>query len=88
MTPKTAAVKRTALKAASRCIAACDASKVRQTAFARICGLGAAEMLVTDWRITDERRSWFKGAGLGGVYCRSRAKWDASREPSWWGQRK
>ena len=43
-----AAVKRSALAASARCIVACDSSKFGQTAFARIAGLDAADLIVTD----------------------------------------
>jgi DeoR/GlpR family transcriptional regulator of sugar metabolism len=62
--PEDAAVKRTALRAASRCLVACDSSKIGRTAFARICGLSAAEVLVTDSAITDEHRSALEARGL------------------------
>ena len=62
--PDDAAIKRIALRAASRCIVACDASKIGQTAFARICALSAADLLVTDPAITDEQRSTLESRGL------------------------
>ena len=62
--PDDADVKRSALKAASRCIVACDSTKIGQKAFARICGLAAAELLVTDSAITDEQRSALEARGL------------------------
>lgn len=62
--PDDAAVKRTALRAASRCVVACDSSKIGRTAFARICGLSAAELLVTDSAITYEQRSALEARGL------------------------
>lgn len=43
-----AAIKRAALASASRCIVACDSSKFGSVAFARIAGLDAADLLVTD----------------------------------------
>jgi DeoR/GlpR family transcriptional regulator of sugar metabolism len=43
-----AAIKRTALSVSARCIVACDSSKFGQTAFARIAGLDAADLIVTD----------------------------------------
>lgn len=43
-----AAIKRTALSVSGRCILACDSSKFGQTAFARIAGLDAADLIVTD----------------------------------------
>ena len=62
--PEDAAVKRTALGAASRCIAACDASKIGHTAFARVCALGAPELLVTDHGITEEQNAALEARGL------------------------
>ncbi|GAA2795582.1 DeoR/GlpR family DNA-binding transcription regulator [Crossiella cryophila] len=43
-----AAVKRAALASSGRCLVACDSSKFGQTAFARIGGLDAADLIVTD----------------------------------------
>lgn len=43
-----AAVKRAALESSGRCIVACDSSKFGQAAFARIAGLDAADVIVTD----------------------------------------
>lgn len=43
-----AAIKRKALGSAARCIVACDSSKFGHTAFARIAGLDAVDVLVTD----------------------------------------
>jgi DeoR/GlpR family transcriptional regulator of sugar metabolism len=62
--PDDAAVKRTALGASSRCIVACDANKIGRTAFARICALNAADLLVTDAAITVEQRSALEAHGL------------------------
>jgi len=62
--PDDAAVKRTALGASSRCIVACDANKIGRTAFARICALNAADLLVTDAAITEEQCSAFEAHGL------------------------
>jgi DeoR/GlpR family transcriptional regulator of sugar metabolism len=62
--PDDAAVKRTALGASSHCIVACDAHKIGRTAFARICALSAADLLVTDAAITDEQRSTLEARGL------------------------
>ncbi|MGD0808885.1 MAG: DeoR/GlpR family DNA-binding transcription regulator [Acidimicrobiales bacterium] len=62
--PDDAAVKRTALGASSRCIVACDANKIGRTAFARICALNAADLLVTDSAITEEQRSALEAHGL------------------------
>jgi DeoR/GlpR family transcriptional regulator of sugar metabolism len=59
-----AAVKRAALRVASNCIAACDASKIGHTAFARICGLEAVGLLVTDAAASDEQRTALAAAGL------------------------
>ena len=53
-----AAIKRGALAASARCIVACDSSKFGQTAFARIAGLDAADLIVTDADIdADHRRA-------------------------------
>jgi DeoR family transcriptional regulator of aga operon len=62
--PDDAAVKRTALGASSRCIVACDANKIGRTAFARICALNAADLLVTDAAIPAELCSAFEAHGL------------------------
>jgi DeoR/GlpR family transcriptional regulator of sugar metabolism len=62
--PDDAAVKRSALRASSRCLVACDASKIGHAAFARICGLDAAELLVTDIAITDDQRAALEARGL------------------------
>lgn len=43
-----AAVKRTALNVASRCIVAADVSKVGAVAFARVCGIDDIDHIVTD----------------------------------------
>ena len=51
-----AAVKRSALAASARCIVACDSSKFGQTAFARIAGLDAADMIITDTDIDAAHR--------------------------------
>lgn len=52
-----AAVKRAALASSSRCIVACDSSKFGQTAFARIAGLDAADLIVTDSGLAAEHRN-------------------------------
>ena len=52
-----AAVKRAALASSSRCIVACDSSKFGQTAFARIAGLDAADLIVTDPGLDAEHRN-------------------------------
>ena len=51
-----AAVKRSALAASTRCIVACDSSKFGRTAFARIAGLDAADMIITDTDIDAAQR--------------------------------
>jgi DeoR/GlpR family transcriptional regulator of sugar metabolism len=51
-----AAVKRAALASSSRCIVACDSSKFGQTAFARIAGLDAADLIVTDTELGSDQR--------------------------------
>lgn len=53
------AVKRAALRAANRCIVACDASKFGKTAFGRICSLDAVDTIVTDSGIDPRQRSAF-----------------------------
>ncbi len=62
--PEDAELKRAALRVASRCIVACDSSKVGHTAFARICDLDAVEMLVTDEGVPEEQRAAFDAKGL------------------------
>jgi DeoR/GlpR family transcriptional regulator of sugar metabolism len=62
--PEDAAVKQAALHAASRCIVACDASKIGHSAFARVCELKAVELLVVDVGISDEQRVALEGGGL------------------------
>ena len=49
-----AAVKRAALKSATRCVAACDSTKFGQTAFARIAGVDAADQIHTDANLPDD----------------------------------
>jgi DeoR/GlpR family transcriptional regulator of sugar metabolism len=51
-----AAVKRAALASSARCIVACDSSKFGQTAFARIAGLDAADLIVTDTELGSDQR--------------------------------
>ena len=51
-----AAIKRKALAAAARCIVACDSSKFGHTAFARIAGLDAVDVLVSDADLADQHR--------------------------------
>lgn len=58
-----AAVKRTALSASARCVVACDASKFGRTAFARIAGLDAADVIVTDIDISAEHRHELAASG-------------------------
>lgn len=62
--PEDADVKRAALRVATRCIAACDSSKVGRTAFARICDLDAVEMLVTDQALDEAQRTALEAKGL------------------------
>ncbi len=62
--PEDAELKRVALRVASRCIVACDSSKVGHTAFARICDLDAVELLVTDEGVSDVQRAAFDSKGL------------------------
>ena len=53
------AVKRAALRAANRCIVACDASKFGKTAFGRICGVEEVDTIVTDSAIDPRQQSAF-----------------------------
>lgn len=59
-----AEVKRAALKSASRCIVACDSSKLGHTAFARVCDLDAVDMLVTDDGASADMLDAFRERGL------------------------
>jgi DeoR/GlpR family transcriptional regulator of sugar metabolism len=54
-----AAVKRAALASAGRIIVACDSSKFGQTAFARICGIDAVDIIVTDGDLDANSRATF-----------------------------
>lgn len=54
-----AAVKRAALSSAGRIIVACDSSKFGQTAFARICGIDAVDIIVTDGDLDANSRATF-----------------------------
>jgi DeoR/GlpR family transcriptional regulator of sugar metabolism len=76
--PEDAELKRAALRVSSRCIVACDASKIGHTAFARVCDLEAVEMLVTDDAVSDEHRLAFEAKGL--KMCIASA--DASSAPA------
>jgi len=58
-----AAIKRKALTAATQCIVACDSSKFGQTAFARVAGLDAADLLITDVDLPDTHRQAVLAAG-------------------------
>jgi DeoR/GlpR family transcriptional regulator of sugar metabolism len=46
--PEDAPVKRAALASSSRCIVACDSTKLGQTAFTRVADLNVIDLLVTD----------------------------------------
>jgi len=59
-----AAVKRAALAAANRCIAACDATKFGKTAFGRICQVEQADVIVTDAAIPAGQRTAFTAADV------------------------
>ena len=58
-----AAIKRAARASARRCILACDSSKFGQTAFARVGGLDAADLVVTDDDLAAEHRQAVQVAG-------------------------
>ena len=59
-----AAVKRAALKSATRCVAACDSTKFGQTAFARIAGVDAADQIHTDANLPDDLREQLAVVGV------------------------
>ncbi len=58
------AVKRAALRAANRCIVACDASKFGKTAFGRICGVEEVDTIVTDSAIDPRQQSAFSAVDV------------------------
>lgn len=58
-----AAIKRSALAASARCVVACDSSKFGRTAFARIAGLDAADLIVTDADIDAMHRRELSAGG-------------------------
>jgi DeoR/GlpR family transcriptional regulator of sugar metabolism len=58
-----AAIKRSALAASARCVVACDSSKFGRTAFARIAGLDAADLIVTDADIAAMHRRELSAGG-------------------------
>jgi DeoR/GlpR family transcriptional regulator of sugar metabolism len=51
-----AIIKRVALQVSTRCIVAADSTKFGATAFARVCGLGAVSMVVSDASLSDVYR--------------------------------
>jgi DeoR/GlpR family transcriptional regulator of sugar metabolism len=51
-----AIIKRVALKVSTRCIVAADSTKFGSTAFARVCGLEAVSMVVSDASLSDVYR--------------------------------
>jgi DeoR/GlpR family transcriptional regulator of sugar metabolism len=58
-----AAVKRAALESSSHCIVAGDSSKFGQIAFARIAGLDAADLILTDASLAPEQHNLFGASG-------------------------
>ncbi len=58
------AVKRAALRAANRCIVACDASKFGKTAFGRICAIDEVDTIVTDSAIDARQKSAFESVDV------------------------
>jgi DeoR/GlpR family transcriptional regulator of sugar metabolism len=59
-----AAVKRAALASAARCVVACDSSKFGQSAFARIAGLDAADLIITEADPEPAQHAALKAAGV------------------------
>ena len=59
-----AAVKRAALASSGRCLVACDSSKFGNVAFARIAGLGAADLFITDAHLAAEHREVLAAAAV------------------------
>ena len=59
-----AIIKRTALRVSSRCIVAADSSKFGSTAFARVCGLDAISVVVSDESLSDSHRERVSLAGV------------------------
>jgi DeoR/GlpR family transcriptional regulator of sugar metabolism len=58
-----AIIKRVALKVSTRCIVAADSTKFGSTAFARVCGLDAVSMVVSDASLSDVYREKVALAG-------------------------
>jgi len=58
-----AIIKRTALAVSTRCIVAADSTKFGATAFARVCGLDAVSMVVSDTSLSDMQREKVSLAG-------------------------
>jgi DeoR/GlpR family transcriptional regulator of sugar metabolism len=59
-----AAVKRAALASSGRCLVACDSSKFGNVAFARIAGLEAADLFITDAQLAAEHREVLAAAAV------------------------
>lgn len=59
-----AAVKRAALASSGRCLVACDSSKFGNVAFARIAGLEAADLFITDASLAAEHREVLAAAAV------------------------
>jgi DeoR/GlpR family transcriptional regulator of sugar metabolism len=59
-----AAVKRAALASSGRCLVACDSSKFGNVAFARIAGLEAADLFITDAQLAAEHRDVLAAAAV------------------------
>jgi DeoR/GlpR family transcriptional regulator of sugar metabolism len=59
-----AAVKRAALASSGRCLVACDSSKFGNIAFARIAGLEAADLFITDAQLAAEHREVLAAAAV------------------------
>jgi DeoR/GlpR family transcriptional regulator of sugar metabolism len=58
-----AAVKRTGLASARRCIVACDSSKFGESAFARVADLGEIDLIVTDAGLSTEAQREVQAVG-------------------------
>jgi DeoR/GlpR family transcriptional regulator of sugar metabolism len=58
-----AIIKRTALAVSTRCIVAADSTKFGATAFARVCGLDAVSMVISDGSLSDAHREKVSLAG-------------------------
>jgi DeoR/GlpR family transcriptional regulator of sugar metabolism len=59
-----AIIKRVALQVSTRCIVAADSTKFGATAFARVCGLGAVSMVVSDASLSDVYREQVALSGV------------------------